>query len=138
MKSLEELTKIALRHAKAEGEGDLARTLGTLEPDPVYDLYPVGLRLRGMEAARRYYEHFFAEVAPGIEGYRLVSQSVSETGVTQEYDMDVRIGDGPARRYRVLGVLAFGAEALSGERLYADTALFQFMFAPLWAELQPI
>ena len=137
-KSLDALTRIALQHAKAEGEGDLAGTLATLEADPVYELYPVGLKLRGMSGARRYYEYFFAAVAPRIAGYQLISESVGPVGVVQEYDLDISIGTAPLRRYRILGILTFGTEALSGERLYADTALLEFMFETVWSELVPV
>ena len=43
--SLAELVEVAYRHAAAEGAGDLAGTLATMEDEPVYELYPVGLRL---------------------------------------------------------------------------------------------
>ena len=67
-RSIAELTAIAHRHAAAEADGNLAATLATLEPDPVYELYPVGLRMTGLPLARRYYEHFFARTAPRIVG----------------------------------------------------------------------
>ena len=59
-KTREELVEIARAHAAAEGRNDLATTLATLEAEPVYELQPVGRVLRGMAAARAYYEHFFA------------------------------------------------------------------------------
>jgi hypothetical protein len=61
-----DLVKNALRHAEAEGAFDMAGTLATLEEQPVYDLMPIGLRMVGMDRARRYYAHYFANVAPRI------------------------------------------------------------------------
>ena len=43
----------------------MANTMGTLDDNPLYELYPVGLKMAGRDMARRYYEHFFAHVAPG-------------------------------------------------------------------------
>ena len=51
-KTIAELTAIAHQHAAAEADGDLAATLATLEADPVYELYPVGLRMTGMDRWR--------------------------------------------------------------------------------------
>jgi len=63
----DEMIALARRHAAAERNGDLATTLATLEPDPLYELEPVGRVLRGMDAARRYYEHFFGTFRSFIE-----------------------------------------------------------------------
>ena len=93
-KTIAELTAIAHRHAAAEAEGDLAATLATLEPEPVYELYPVGLRMTGLPLARRYYEHFFAHVAPRIAGYEMLGEWINEQGVLQEYRVSVRYDDG--------------------------------------------
>ncbi|GAB3322071.1 hypothetical protein [Haliea atlantica] len=59
-----DLLEIAYRHTVAEENGDYEGTLATLEANPVYELFPVGLRMSGMDAARRYYRHFFDNVAP--------------------------------------------------------------------------
>ena len=69
-RTIAELTAIAHRHAAAEADGDLAATLATLEPEPVYELYPVGLRMTGLPLARRYYEHFFARTCSADRGLR--------------------------------------------------------------------
>ena len=84
-KTIAELTAIAHRHAAAETDGDLAATLATLEAEPVYELYPIGLRMTGLPLARRYYSHFFAEVVPRIAGYEMRGEWVNELGVLQEY-----------------------------------------------------
>lgn len=136
--NLNELVAIALDHSNAEAAGDLSRTLGTLEANPVYDLYPLALRFTGADATRRYYLHFFAEVAPKIAGYRMISQWIGDDGVVQEYDIDIALGEYPARTFRVLGILTFGETAMSGERIYADPEVLRFMFASVWNELRPI
>jgi hypothetical protein len=134
----EHLVKAGLRHAEAEGAFDMAGTLETLEDNPVYDLFPVGLRMTGMNLARRYYEHYFAEVAPRIADYTLIAEWIGVDGVNQEYDVVYRSDDGIARTYRILGMLTFGDNRLAGERIYADEAMLRIMFGPVWNELTPI
>jgi hypothetical protein len=136
-KTIAELTAIAHRHAAAETEGDLAATLATLEPDPVYELYPVGLRMTGLPLARRYYAHFFAHVAPRIAGYEMLGEWINELGVLQEYRVSVGYEQAPARDFRIMGLLRFGDSALAGERLYADTEILRILFEPVWGELEP-
>jgi hypothetical protein len=136
-KSLAELTAIAHRHTGAEAEGDLAATLATLEADSVYELYPVGLKMTGLPLARRYYEHFFARVAPRIAGYEMLGEWVNELGVLQEYRVSIRYDDAPTRDFRIVGLLKFGDTALTGERLYGDTELLRILFEPVWDELRP-
>ena len=136
-KTIAELTAIAHRHAAAETEGDLAATLATLEPDPVYELYPVGLRMTGLPLARRYYAHFFAHVEPRIAGYEMLGEWINELGVLQEYRVSVGYGHAPARDFRIMGLLRFGDSALAGERLYADTEILRILFEPVWGELEP-
>ena len=132
-----DLVKNAHRHAEAEGAFDMAGTLATLEADPVYDLFPAGLRMVGMDRARRYYEHYFANVAPRIVHFALVSEWIGKDGVCQEYDVTYRHDSGP-RVHRILGILTFGKSLLSGERIYTDDEMMRIMFAPVWEELEPI
>jgi len=134
--TLESLVAIAHRHASAESDGDLAGTLATLDPEPIYELYPVGLRLKGMALARRYYEHFFANVVPRITGHTMVGEWVNELGVLQEYCVSVRCEDGRVDEFRIMGLLKFGTLALAGERLYADEEFLRILFGPLWTDLE--
>ena len=136
VKTVAELTAIAHRHAAAEADGDLAATLATLEAEPIYELYPIGLRMTGLPLARRYYSHFFAGVVPRIAGYEMLGEWVNELGVLQEYRVAIRHGAGRVRDFRIVGLLKFGDIALTGERLYADTELLRILFAPVWSELE--
>lgn len=136
--SLEQLTDVAYRHSAAEAAGDLEGTMATLEGEPVYELYPCALQLRGMDRTRRYYEHFFAAVARRTLGYELRTEWVGPAGLAQEYDIDMRLDSGDTGTFRVMSILKFGDRALSGERLYADETFFRILFGPLWEELEPL
>jgi hypothetical protein len=133
--ALDHMIEIAHRHAAAESAGDLAGTLATLDPDPVYTFHPANRRFTGMAATRRYYEHFFSNVMPRIEGYTLHTEWAGKEGLAQEYTVVVRHEDGRRREHRIFGILTFGKAALSGERLYASDEMFRFLVGPLWDEL---
>lgn len=136
--SRERLIELARTHATCEGGGDMEGTLATLERDPVYELQPVGLAFRGMAAARVFYEHFFASFQPLIEGYELRSEFAGDEGVAQEYVIALRFPDGHRERHPVLGILTFGREALSGERVWASERLLRLMFGPAFERATPI
>ena len=132
------LIGLARTHAAAEARGDVAATLATLEPDPVYELFPVGRAFRGMAETRAYYDHFFAEFLPQVAGHRLRSEWVSDEGVGQEYEIELRAGAGRTERHRVIGILTFGREALSGERVWASEPLLRRMFGPVYDRAEPV
>lgn len=136
--TLDELVAIARAHAAAERRGDMAATLATLEPDPLYELLPVGRAFRGLDAARRYYEHFFASFRPLARGSEMHAEWASEIGVAQEYTIHLRFPDGSEERHRLVAILTFGASKLSGERVYADDRLLRLMFGPAYDLASPI
>lgn len=93
-----------------------------------------------MDAARRYYRHFFANVQPRMVADKAVVHGswLGETGLGIEYSIVLREEDGSETPYRILGILTFGKTALSGERVYADERLLRLMFAPLIDEMEPM
>ena len=137
--SIDELTAIALAHAAAEALDDPAPVMETLEDDCVYELQPVGLVLEGLEKARRYYDYFFSTFRHQIAGYTMRSEWRDEHGVGQEYTLWTRTGPGGAlERHEIIGVLTFGRDKLSGERLYASERLLRMMFGPVLEDARPV
>lgn len=134
----EEMIELAHAHAAAEGTGDLETTLATLEPDPVYELQPEGRVLRGIDAVRRYYEHFFTNFQPMVEGYDLRSEWITEEGVGQEYVIHVRLPDGRREDHAIIGILLFGKNKLAGERLWAGERLLRLMMGPVYDSATPL
>ena len=134
----QEMIDLAHAHAAAEGSGDIDATLKTLEPDPVYELQPAGLFLRGMEAIRRYYGHFFTNFSPLVESYDLRSEWVTEEGLGQEYMIHLRLPDGSREHHAIIGILLFGKTALCGERLWAGERLLRLMMGPVYGSASPI
>jgi len=134
----DELVDIAHEHAAAEAADDIGRVLVTLDPDPLYELQPMGLAFRGMAAARTYYDYFFATFRPMVAGYELRNEWVAGDGVGQEYLIDVRADDGTVERHAVIGVLTFGETGLSGERLYGSERMLRLMFGPAYDLAEPL
>ena len=130
-RDLDALVEVARAHARAEAMGDLDGTLATLDPDPVYELLPMGVTLAGQDFVRAYYQRFFSECMPRFVGYELRNEWIMDDGLGQEYRIDVSTPDGP-RRHDILGILTFGDHGLlSGERLYASDELLHLLFGPL-------
>jgi hypothetical protein len=139
MRSLLPLIVAATRHAELEGVGDLEGLMATMEGEPIYDFYPLGKRFQGMANTRRYYAHFIANMLPMIVGFTQHTEWIGEGGVIQEYTIRVQHpGEDTPTAHRIVSALTFGAERLSGERMYSDNKLFKAMAGPLWDELTPI
>ena len=73
---------------------------------------------------------------PGHFG--VVLDAAAEWGGDNLIDVVYRHGDGVTRTHRILGVLTFGRDRLSGERIYTDETMLRAMFGPLWDQLEPI
>jgi hypothetical protein len=138
MSDLETNVSVARAHAEAEGAGDMEGTMNTLGADPVYELLPIGRVLRGRDAARAYYEHFFANFAPRIAGYTMRAEWITDEGLGQEYQVFID-EPGGRRRFDIIGILLFGANGtLAGERIYASDELFGMMVGPMLAQADPV
>lgn len=112
--------------------------MGTLAAEPVFELLPAGLVLRGQDQVRAYYQHFFEDFQGRIAGFRLRSEWIMDEGVGQEYVIFVD-GPGGRKRFDVLGILLFGDNGLlAGERLYASDELFQSMVGPVLQQAAPV
>jgi hypothetical protein len=122
----EQALAVALAHAAAEGSGDLATTLATLNDDPVYEFQPVGRVFRGKDTARRYYEYFFEHFSPLTESFEIRGEWSTPEGLGQE------------ERHEIIGILLFGPSGLAGERVYASERLLRLMLGPIYDETTPL
>jgi hypothetical protein len=129
---------LARAHAAAERNGDLAATLATLEPDPLYELFPIGLSFRGMSATRVYYDHFFADFRAIARGSDIHSEWANDRGVVQEYTIRIRPPGSGDERHRVVAIFTFGETALAGERVYASERFLRLLFGPAFELAVPI
>lgn len=155
--NVEAMKKLGMRHAQLEAEGDLDAVMATIVEDPVYEFWPIGLRMRGRAAVRRYYEHLIGTFYGEQKSYRLIEEWVSERSLAQEYEMVVEFETGP-EAHHVIGILfaeelgTSGAQGgggratqksidevlLGGERIWGSKAILQKMVGPIWQELEAI
>lgn len=125
--TLDEVVELARRHAEVEGRCDLEATLATLVAEPSYEWQPMGWTMRGREAVTRYYEHLFAEFIPRTRGVRLLGEWASESGVAQEYEIQVAVDGGETEAHRVVGILYAEGTLLGGERIYTSERCARLM-----------
>lgn len=137
MRDLEALYKVALEHSVHELGGNLEGTLATLEADPIYELFPVGLKLTGMDKVRRYYTYFMENVLDKFIDGKVYYESRGLPGHAKESFLTWRDKDGQVRRTQMMTILVYGETKLRGERIYADEDFLRFLFGPLWAEMEP-
>lgn len=141
----EKMRALGTLHAQLEIDGDLEGVMATLVEDPVYEFWPVGLRARGREAVRRYYEHLIDVFIPTQRGFQLLEEWLSERSLAQEYAIEINTPQGPVT-HRVIGILwAAGEDAaedererMGGERVWGSEACLRAMIGPLYEELEPI
>ena len=133
------LESLAWAHAAAEADADMDATLATLVDDPVYEFQPTGLVLSGMDRIRRYYEHFFGEFQTVADGAELRGRWASDDGLGLEYTVWTRDpATGQRERHDVLGILLYGPDRLTGERVYASDRLLGLMVGPVLEEARPL
>ncbi|MEZ4332356.1 MAG: hypothetical protein R3F35_11415 [Myxococcota bacterium] len=131
------MLELGTRHARLEAAGELDRVMETLVADPVYEFWPVGLRLRGRANVRRYYEHLIGTFFGEQKSYRLIEEWLSERSLAQEYAMTVAF-DGGLETHRVIGILFAQDGLLGGERIWGSEAILKKMVGPIWDELERI
>ena len=134
------IAEVGTRHATAEATGTLEEIMATLAPDPVYEFHPLGKGMRGTDVVRRFYTQYYERYAPLNEAYRLVGEWVSHSGVTQEYDIWLRV-DGVREYHRVVGILTPDASGslLSGERVYSSELYVRRLVGDeIFAELEAL
>jgi hypothetical protein len=136
--SRQELIAIARVHAAVETDGDLEATMATLDPDPVYELQPIGLMLRGTDSIRSFYQYLMEHLLPRVVGANLRSEWVGDDGLAQEYTIDVSMPSGEVECHALIGVLVFGDRGLAGERIWASERMLRMLFGPFYDLAVPI
>jgi hypothetical protein len=121
-----QMYELGTRHASLEARGDIDGTMATLVEDPVYELLPIGLTMRGRGQVLRYYENLIGKFIPMTVGYELLEEWVNETSVCQEYRIEVKVND-VRETHRVVGVLYREGSLLGGERVYASERCLRLM-----------
>jgi hypothetical protein len=128
----------ALEHAQHEVAGDKAGTLATLEADCWYEIHPAGLRMQGIDLARRYYDHYFEHVRPAFRETFDHGVWENEDGLAIEMTALLEVAPGACRTVRLFAVLVAGETGVVGERLWCDLEVARFFFGPVFSQFRPI
>jgi len=133
----EQVRSLGRHHAEVETAGQMEETMATLVENPVYDFFPIGLRLEGGDAVRRYYRHLFDHFLPFVEGSEVVGEWVDENALVQEYVVHLR-HEGKEERHFLVGILYVEGDLLGGERIWGSETALRRLLGPVYAELIPI
>lgn len=136
----EAMYELGVRHATREAEGDLDGTMETLIDEPVYEFWPMGKRMVGTDAVRRYYAHLISDFMPSQIGYEMVDETLSAHALSQEYVIELHGPNGP-EKHRVLGILYAAKDTpgkMGGERIWGSDEFLRRMIGPIWDELETI
>ena len=136
--NVEKMLELGRLHARLEAERQLEPLMDTLIAEPVYEFHPSGLRMRGQQRVRRYYEQLLGRFMTWVRGYALLDEWANEHSVAQEYDIQVQVDDGPVETHRVVGILFVepGETRLGGERVYGGDRIVRLMLGDLHDELE--
>jgi hypothetical protein len=125
------LIEMGRAHSAAEARLDVEGTLATMEAPYFYEVWPPGLRMEGLEQARRYYTYHFETLRPRIIGMDRIGDWEGDDGIVIERYVNVRADDGRVEKFRVIAVQAFGSKRIAGERMYADERFLRMVFGPM-------
>jgi hypothetical protein len=134
----DQMRELGVLHLRLEAERRLEPLLETLTSAPVFEFHPLGLRLRGAERVRRFYDQYFRNFLPAIQAYTIINECPNERSYVQEYDVMVRI-EAQLEGYRVLTVLfSDDGDVFAGRRIYANDRAIKLMLGELYSELEPL
>ena len=135
----EHLLAVTGRRIAAVQSGDVDAVMAALVDDPVFDLWPIGLRLQGRANVRRYYERFLSDAMPPSTG-RLVGTYVGTDEVAYEFAITTLDGEGgPVESFRILAVQPVVGDRVAGERLFGSDRYMRLIVGDeLWPLLEPV
>lgn len=122
----DKMRKLVHNHMECETNLDLEGILATFVDHPVYEFFPLRLKLEGKENVRKFYREHLDTFFPKIKSNKLINEWWGPEAVCMEYDLWLK-EPAPDKAYRILVVLTAKDGLLNGERFYADEELVRFM-----------
>ncbi len=125
----EKMTEILMRHELFEFDEDIDGVLTTLVDNPVYELYPQGCRISGMDAVRVLYERTlpiflqFDYRRKPVDTRDITCIAFSDNQLVAELNDEFEFPDGTRKRVYLMVIAEFSGDAIVGERLYLDHKL---------------
>jgi len=138
-KNQAQLIAMSKQHSASEAVLDVEATLATMEAPYFYEIWPAGLRMEGLENARRYYTYHFETLRPRMLAMDRLGDWEGDDGVVIERYVHVKMEDGTIEKFRVIAVQAFGENKIAGERMYASERFLRLIFGPMLdTEFKPV
>lgn len=126
----ERMIELNLEHAKRFMEGDIDGVMEhSLTGNPVYEMFPMGVRFEGRELVRLFHERsgpvILAQVDPrnGGDTREIHSLSFGDNTFTCEFSSIFTLRDGTQKRCYMAATVTFEGEKLVGERVWLDDNL---------------
>lgn len=130
------MVELADEHVRTETRGELEACLETIEEDCVYELHPMGVVVRGRDAMRKAYGNLQQVFQPSVIKTELRARWTADDHIGQEYRITLPDATGTVRTFSVVGLLMFGDELLSGERIYAHDDFHRLCYGPVVDECE--
>ncbi len=131
----ERMRALVQKHMEMETNTDVEGTLETLVDHPVYEFYPLRLKLTGKENIRQFYQEHFDTFFPKILSNEQINAWWGPHTACLEYDLYFKPPLDPKRAYRVVIVLTEKEGLLHGERFFAEEELIRLMTGKLFNHL---
>jgi hypothetical protein len=134
------MIELCMRHESFEFDNDVDGIMSTLIDTPVYELYPRGVRIKGPDAVRVFYERtlwIFRQLDPRereLETRQVVSIAFGDTHLAAEFSDVFELPNGTTKRLQSIAVVQFQGDLLVGERLYLDHILGSLIDQSLGAD----
>ncbi len=133
-----DLLALATRRFKAVESANVDESMSVLIDDPVFDLFPIGLRLSGQENVRNYYSYFFDHAKHDFHS-KPIDVFYADAAIGFELDITHAPSVGEPVIYRLFAIMPVEGDRFTGERLFGDERLFRLMFGgPTWSRLTAI
>lgn len=123
------------KHIEMETNVDVEGTLETLVDHPIYEFYPLRLKLTGKENIRQFYREHFDTFFPKIQSNEQINAWWGPHTACLEYDLYFKPPLNPNRAYRIMIVLTEKEGLLLGERFFAEEELIRLMTGKLFNRL---
>jgi hypothetical protein len=123
------MIELAMEHEVFEFANDVDGIMSTLVDEPVYELYPQGVRISGREAVRRFYELTMPIVLQfdyrrkAVDTREITCAAFSDNQIASEVNCEFDFPDGTTRRVHLMCIGEFRGDLMYGERIYCDHAL---------------
>ena len=131
----ERMRVLVQKHIDMETNVDVEGTLATLVDHPVYEFYPLRLKLVGKENIRRFYREHFNTFFPKLQSNEQINAWYGTHTACLEYVLYFKPPLDPKRAYRIAIVLTEKDSLLLGERFFAEEELVRLMTGNMFNHL---